>query len=484
MMMPITAEIMFVIPELALLALACLVLVCDVFSTSPNKLTTYWLAQLSLVAVIFLVIYLAPDERVSVFHHHFILDPLSVVLKVTVCAASFVVFLYSYHYFKERGLLQGEYFVLGLFAVLGMLVMVSAYSMLTVYLGLELMSLSLYAMVAMHKESGTASEAAMKYFVLGALASGLLLYGISILYGISGTLVLPELADYIGSQADNRIAGIFGLVFIVVGIAFKLGAVPFHSWLPDVYEGSPTAVTLFLASAPKVAAFAMAIRLLIDGLQPLHVDWQGMLIILSILSMAVGNIIAIAQTNIKRMLAYSAIAHAGFLILGILPGLQPSLGTTYAGALFYVIAYVIMSMGAFGFIILSGRKGHEADRLDDFKGLAEASPWFAFIMLLFMFSLAGVPPFLGFWAKWFVIKEVIAIGHIWLAILAVVFSVVGVYYYLRIVKLMYFDQPETMPEISASRQVRMVVSLNGLALLVLGFVPGELIRICTTVLGL
>ena len=458
---------------------------CDVFSTSPNKLTTYWLAQLSLVAVIFLVIYLAPDERVSVFHHHFILDPLSVVLKVTVCAASFVVFLYSYHYFKERGLLQGEYFVLGLFAVLGMLVMVSAYSMLTVYLGLELMSLSLYAMVAMHKESGTASEAAMKYFVLGALASGLLLYGISILYGISGTLVLPELADYIGSQSDNRIAGIFGLVFIVVGIAFKLGAVPFHSWLPDVYEGSPTAVTLFLASAPKVAAFAMAIRLLIDGLQPLHVDWQGMLIILSILSMAVGNIIAIAQTNIKRMLAYSAIAHAGFLILGILPGLQPSLGTTYAGALFYVIAYVIMSMGAFGFhhIIRAVRDMRPTDWTISrvlprpVPGLLSScccscSPWPVF------------PRSWGFWAKWFVIKEVIAIGHIWLAILAVVFSVVGVYYYLRIVKLMYFDQPETMPEISASRQVRLVVSLNGLALLVLGFVPGQLIRICTTVLGL
>ena len=482
-MMPITAEIMFVIPELALLGLACLVLVCDAYSTSPNKLLIYWLAQISLAVVIFLVIYLSPGDSVSVFHHHFMLDPLSALLKVTVCAATIVVFLYSYHYFKERGLLQGEYFVLGLFAVLGMLVMISAYSMLTVYLGLELMSLPLYAMVAMNKESGTASEAAMKYFVLGALASGLLLYGISILYGASGTLVLPELATYISSQADNRIAFIFGLVFVVVGIAFKLGAVPFHSWLPDVYEGAPTAVTLFLAGAPKVAAFAMAIRLLIDGMLPLHVDWQGMLIILSLLSMAVGNIIAISQTNIKRMLAYSAIAHTGFLLLGILPGLQVSLGASYAGALFYVIAYVIMSMGAFGFIILSGRKGHEADQLDDFKGLAEVNPWFAFIMLLFMFSLAGVPPFLGFWAKWFVIKEVIAIGYIWLAVLAVIFSVVGAYYYLRIVKLMFFDKPETRPEIGASRQVRVMVSLNGLALLVLGFAPGELIRICTTVLG-
>ena len=474
---------MFVLPELALLLLACLVLLCDVYSTSPGSSLTYRMTQVSLVVVIFLVIYVNPDVSRSVFDNHFILDPLSTLLKVTVCAASLVVFLLSYHYFSVREQLRGEYFVIGLFAVLGMLVIISAYSMLTVYLGLELMSLSLYAMVAMNRESGAASEAAMKYFVLGALASGLLLYGISILYGVSGTLLLPELAAAITSQADNRITFIFGLVFVVVGIAFKLGAVPFHSWLPDVYEGSPTAVTLFLATAPKVAAFAMAVRLLIDGLQPLHVDWQGMLIILSVLSMAAGNIIAISQTNIKRMLAYSAIAHAGFLILGILPGMEAGAGSAYAAALFYVISYVIMSLGAFGFIILAGRADHEADQLADFKGFAESSPWFAFIMLLFMFSLAGVPPFLGFWAKWFVIKEVIAIGHIWLAVLAVILSVAGAYYYLRVVKLMYFDQPDTMPVIDAGRQVRLVISVNGLALLVLGFVPGELIRICTSVVG-
>lgn len=477
------SEILFVLPELALLSFACLVLVCDAFSKSPGKLLTYLLAQVSLAVVMILVIYLYPDERVALFNQHFVLDPLSAVLKVTICAASIVVFLYSYHYFRQRELLQGEYFVLGLFAVLGMMVMVSAYSMLTVYLGLELMSLSLYAMVAMNKESGTASEAAMKYFVLGALASGLLLYGISILYGVSGTVILPELAAYLGSPVDNRIVFLFGLVFVVVGIAFKLGAAPFHSWLPDVYEGSPTAVTLFLATAPKVAAFAMAVRLLIDGLLPLHADWQGMLIVLSLLSMAVGNIIAISQSNIKRMLAYSAIAHAGFLVLGILPGLQAGQGSTYAGALFYVIAYVIMSMGAFGFIILCGGKGHEADRLDDYKGLAESSPWFALVMLLFMFSLAGVPPFLGFWAKWYVLKEVVAIGHVWLAVLAVVFSVIGVYYYLRVVKLMYFDKAETAPEVGTASEVRMAVSLTGLAVLALGLAPGELIRTCAAVLG-
>ncbi len=482
--MPITTEILFVLPELALLVLACLTLVCDVFSNSPSRQLTYRLAQVTLVVVAGLVIYLYPDTRVTAFNQHFILDPLSVVLKVTVCAGSLLVFTYSYHYFRQRDLLRGEYFVLGLFAVLGMLVMISAYSMLSMYLGLELMSLSLYAMVAMNRESGAASEAAMKYFVLGALASGLLLYGISILYGVSGTLALPELAAYLDSQGDNRVTFLFGLVFIIVGIAFKLGAAPFHSWVPDVYEGSPTAVTLFLATAPKVAAFAMAIRLLVDGMLPLHVDWQGMLVILSLLSMAVGNIIAIAQTNIKRMLAYSAIAHAGFLILGILPGLYAGQGATYAGALFYVIAYVIMSMGAFGFIILTGHKEHEADQLDDYQGLADASPWFALVMLFFMFSLAGVPPFLGFWAKWYVIKEVVAIGYTWLAVLAVIFSVIGAYYYLRVVKLMYFDRAQTLPVISSETGMRVLISLNGLAVLALGLAPGELIRICVRVLGL
>ena len=482
--MSIAAEILLVMPELALLGLACLTLVCDVFSNSESRQFTYRLAQLSLAVVAGLALYLYPTAPLTAFHQHFIFDPLSVVLKVTICVAALLVFAYSYHYFHQREQLQGEYFVIGLFAVLGMLVMVSAHSMLTVYLGLELMSLSLYAMVAMNRESGAASEAAMKYFVLGALASGLLLYGISILYGVSGTLVLPELADYLAAQDGNRIAFLFGLVFVIVGVAFKLGAAPFHSWLPDVYEGSPTAVTLFLAGAPKVAAFAMAIRLLVDGMLPMHVDWQGMLIILSLLSMAVGNIIAISQSNIKRMLAYSAIAHAGFLILGILPGLNAAQGASYAGALFYVITYVIMSMGAFGFIILIGRKGHEADQLDDYQGLADAGPWFAFVMLLFMFSLAGVPPFLGFWAKLYVIKEVVALGYIWLAVLAVIFSVIGAYYYLRLVKLMYFDQAETAPEINPATGVRILVSLNGLAVLALGFAPGGLMEICTRVMGL
>ena len=481
----VSAEILLVLPELTLLALACAVLLSDVFSNNPNRWLTCLLSQLSLAIVILCVLYLYPAARVDAFNQHFVLDPLSATLKVAVCAIAIVVFQYSYHYFRLRGLLQGEYFVLGLFAILGMLVMISAHSMLSVYLGLELMSLCLYAMVALNRDSGAASEAAMKYFVLGALASGMLLYGISILYGVSGTLILPELAEHLAASAENRTVFLFGLVFVVIGVAFKLGAAPFHSWVPDVYEGSPTAVTLFLASAPKVAAFALAIRLLVDGMSPLHSDWQGMLIILAVLSIALGNIIAIAQSNIKRMLAYSAIAHAGFLILGILPGLQAGSGATYAGALFYVIAYAIMSMGAFGFIILAGREGHEADRLDDYKGLAGRSPWFALMMLLFMFSLAGVPPFLGFWAKWYVIKEVVASGYIWLAVLAVLFSVIGAYYYLRVVKLMFFDQTDdTAPQPEASTQIKILVSLNGLAVLALGLAPGELMRACIRALGL
>lgn len=322
----------------------------------------------------------------------------------------------------------------------------------------------------------------MKYFVLGALASGLLLYGISMIYGVTGTFDLQAVAEHTtapGPAQGTDLLLVFGLVFVVVGIAFKFGAVPFHMWLPDVYEGSPAAVTLFVSSAPKIAAFAMAFRLLADGLQFLAADWQGMLVILSVLSMAAGNTIAISQINIKRMLAYSTIAHVGFLLLGIISGSNSG----YAGAMFYVIVYAFMSMGAFGMIILLGRKGFEADSLEDFKGLARRSPWYAFVMLLLMFSMAGVPPLIGFWGKWFVIKEVVATGYIWLAALAVVFSVIGAFYYLRIVKLMYFDEPDNMTAIKASREMRLVLSLNGLLLLVLGFVPGMLMALCLQALS-
>ncbi len=480
------AEILLLLPELALLGLICLVLACDAYSKDPRRRWTFLLSLLSLAVTATLVVCLHPTQPVTAFHQHFVLDPLGSVLKIAVCGAAAVSFHCAYHYFREQETLRGEYFLLGLLAVLGMLIMSSAGSLLTVYLGLELMSLSLYAMVAVNRESGAAAEAAMKYFVLGALASGLLLYGVSMLYGAAGTLLLSELAAPLAGGPDAL--PVFGLAFIVAGVAFKLGVVPFHMWVPDVYEGAPAAVTQFLATAPKAAALALAVRLLVDGMTPLHADWQQMLTVLAVLSMAAGNIIALSQTNIKRMLAYSAIAHAGFLVLGLLPGAQTGHGHAYAGALFYALAYIIMSLGAFGFIVLFSRKGREADQLEDFQGLAERCPWFAFIMLLFMFSLAGIPPFLGFWAKWFVLWEVVAMGAAWLAVLAVVFSVIGAYYYLRVIKLMYFDPPATDADAAVApapaRPLRLVVSINGLALLALGFAPDGLMRLCVRVLGL
>lgn len=470
----VTAELTFLIPEIVLFTLACIILVVDTFGSPEDKSFTYWLSQSSLIVAAALLFYLFPDTTEYVMSMNFVSDQMGSILKIFICVLTSVVFFYSYDYLKEHELVKGEYFVLGLFAVLGMMVMVSAYSLLTIYLGLELLSLSLYAMVAMHRDSQTASEAAMKYFVLGALASGMLLYGISMLYGVSGAIDLASLSTYISQQNDTGVLLTFGLVFVIVGIAFKLGAVPFHMWVPDVYQGSPTSVTLFISSAPKIAAFAMAIRLLVDGMEGLLENWQGMLMILSVLSMAAGNIIAISQTNIKRMLAYSTIAHVGFLLLGIASGSHEG----YAGSMFYVLTYALMSMGAFGMIILLGRRGYEADSIEDFKGLATRSPWFAFMMLILMFSMAGVPPLVGFWAKWFVIKEIVVMGYIWLAAVAVLFSVIGAYYYLRIVKLMYFDKPKQMTAIKASQGMRFVLSVNGLTLLILGFVPGAMISLC------
>lgn len=473
-------NLLLLAPEITLLTLACLILILDTLEINRDSSLSYWTAQFTIAVVLFLVLYLSPDGSVRLLHGSFVSDPMSTVLKASICIITLVVFFYSYDYLREHELLKGEYFVLGLFALLGMMVMISANSMLTVYLGLELLSLSLYSLVAMQRQSLTASEAAMKYFVLGALASGILLYGISILYGVSGTLELPTLANFIATQqvGDNLLL-VFGLVFVILGIAFKLGAVPFHMWIPDVYEGSATSVTLFISSAPKIAAFAMAIRLLVDGMAPLVENWQAMLVILSLLSMAAGNIIAISQTNIKRMLAYSTIAHVGFLLLGVLSGTRQG----YAGSMFYIIVYALMSIGAFGMVILLGRKGFEADQLDDFKGLSDRSNWFAFITLILMFSMAGVPPFIGFWAKWFVIKEVIAAGYIWLAVAAVILSVVGAYYYLRIVKLIYFEKPKQMTAIKSSREMRMILTVNGLSLLLLGFTPGVLISLCINAIG-
>ncbi len=466
-----------VTPELFLLAAACAILVVDLFLEEERRALTYGMAQASLVLTAFLVMVTSPgaggDARL-LFDGAVVRDFMGDVLKVAICAVSAGAFLYAKDYLRNTGLFKGEFYTLGLFAVLGMMVMASAASFLTVYLGLELLALSLYALVAFDRDSRSGPEAAMKYFVLGALASGMLLYGISMIYGATGALGFPEVAAALGDPGSERLVLIFGLVFVVVGVAFKFGAVPLHMWVPDVYHGAPTAVAMFVSSAPKVAAFALAIRLLVDGLGGLHADWQGMLVILAVLSMAVGNVVAIAQTNIKRMLAYSTIAHVGFILLGILAGT----GRGYAAAMFYSIVYAVMALGAFGIVILLSRRGFEADSLEDYKGLHDRSPWFAAMMLFFMFSMTGVPPMVGFFAKMFVLEAVIKVDMVWLALVGVFFSIIGAFYYLRIVKLMYFDKPVDDAPLTAGMDARILLSVNGLSMVVLGMFPAAIMSFC------
>jgi len=464
--------------EIFVLCMACLILIVDVFLSDDRRTVSYVLAQLTLLLAAVISWNMLDNPVAVVLHGTFVSDPMAALLKTSIFLITFGVFLYSRSYLAARGIFRGEFYVLGLFAVLGMLVLVSAHSLLTIYLGLELLSLSLYAMVAFDRDSSPASEAAMKYFVLGALASGMLLYGISMLYGATGSLDLAAVAAALAAPGQMDVVLVFALCFIVVGLAFKFGAVPFHMWIPDVYQGAPTPVTLFIGSAPKIAAFAMAMRLLTEGLDGLSTDWREMLTILSVLSLAIGNVIAIAQTNIKRMLAYSTISHVGFLLLGLLAGTDEG----YSAAMFYAITYALMAIGGFGMIILLSRAGFEADRLDDFKGLNARSPWFAFMMLILMFSMAGVPPTVGFYAKLWVLQAVVHVDMVWLAIVAVFFSLIGAFYYLRVIKLMYFDEPETDGPLLADTDLQVAMSLNSLAVLGLGLFPGGLLALCTAVL--
>ncbi len=463
-----------VFPEIFVLAMVSLILVIDAAVDDSKRYLAYVLSLATLAGAALLTVRGFSTLPVLTLHGLFVDDPLSDVLKLFLYLTVAVVLVYSRDYLRQRGLYKGEFFVLALFALLGMMVMVSASHFLTLYLGLELLSLSLYAMVALQRDSGVATEAAMKYFVLGALASGMLLYGMSMVYGVTGSLGLGDIAIALQDGTDLRIPLVFGIVFIVAGLAFKLGAVPFHMWVPDVYHGAPTAMTLFIGSAPKIAAFAFVIRILGQGLESQVGDWRSMLVILAVLSMALGNIAAIAQSNLKRMFAYSTISHMGFMLLGILAGSQNG----YGGAMFYVLVYALMSLGGFGMILLLSRAGFEADQLEDFKGLNRRSPWLAFMMLLLMFSMAGVPPTVGFYAKLSVLQAVVEIGYVWLAVAAVLFSLIGAFYYLRIVKLMYFDAPHDMSPITASPDMRVVMSANGLAILVLGIVPQPLMAVC------
>lgn len=462
------------LPEMFLLGMVCVILVADLFFRESQRVFTHWLTLGTLAGSVMILAGQMGDPETITFSGMYVADTMSTVLKLVACAVTAGVLVYARDYLKSRQLFQGEFYVLVLGAVLGAMVMISGMNFVSLYLGLELMSLCSYGLVALRRDNGVASEAAMKYFVLGAIASGLLLYGMSILYGISGTLDILELAAW-AADAELSAGLMLGLVFVIVGMAFKLGAVPFHMWIPDVYDGAPTAVTLFIGSVPKLAAFALFMRLLVEGLGAVHAVWQPIVVVLALLSIAIGSVVAIAQVSLKRMLAYSTISHVGFLLMGLLAGTEQG----YQAAMFYTITYVIMAAAGFGMILLLARSGFEADKLDDFAGLNRRSPWFAAMMMFVMFGMAGVPPFVGFYAKFAVIWASVEAGLVWLAIAAVVFSVISAFYYLRLVKVMYFDEPEEhTPVLETSADVQLVMSVNGLLILGLGIFPGGLMALC------
>ncbi len=476
-----------VYPELVLLAMACVIALVDLFVGDERRRPTYWLTQATLVVVGAMhLAYFEDGLTVYGMQGMVVTDPLGHLLALFACIALAVTLVYARAYAGSRELLKGELFTLSLFVLLGASVMVSANNFLVVYLGLELMSLSLYALTALRRDHAQSTEAAMKYFVLGALASGFLLYGLSMLYGATGSLDLAEVFKAIATGQINPQVLTIGIVFVVAGLGFKLGAVPFHMWVPDVYQGAPTAVTLLIASAPKLAAFGMAFRLLVEGLSGLAADWQQMLIVLSVGSMAIGNLVAIAQTNLKRMLAYSTIGQIGFMLLGftttVVSGNTFSAANGYSAALFYLVTYVLTTLGTFGLIMLLSRQGFESEEIDDLKGLARRSPWFAAVMAIFMFSLAGVPPAVGFYAKLSVLQALVSTnltGYIVLAVVAVLLSLIGAFYYLRVVKVMYFDEPLDATPIAPPADLRAVLSINGAAVLLLGVLPGGLMTLCT-----
>ena len=468
-------------PEMTLLGLICVVMMVDLFVEDETRVTTFWLSMASLAITAVVLSATAPvDQSFEVFYGAYVSDPFSQILKLGAVLFVAVSFLYARDYLRANDLHKGEYYLLGLFGLLGMMIMMSANTLLTMYLGLETLALSMYALVAVDRNNVLAAESAMKYFVLGAIASGALLYGISWVYGVTGTLSFNEISMAIAMDPSlNNLPLWFGLAFLIVGIAFKFGAVPFHMWLPDVYEGSRTPVALYLASAPKLAALALIIRILVQGLGELHETWSTMIMFIAVLSILVGNFVAIAQTNIKRMLGYSTIGHVGFILLAVFCGT----GDGYASALFYTLTYVLSAAGAFGVIIVMSRRGYEAELLSDFNGLNERSPWFALMMMFLMFSMAGVPPFVGFFAKLNVISAVLDQGFPELAIIMVLASVVGAYYYLKVIWYMYFEPAEDKAVLQASTDTRLLLSVNSVAVLALGIVPGWLMALCIQVLG-
>ena len=478
-----TMNMLLAAPEFWVLTMACVILITDLFIREERRGIIHMMAMITLIFAAIITVrgdYLSAGLRsATAFNGSFIRDPMGDVLKLFSYFVLGMVYIYSKFCLRQFRMFRADFYTLSLFALLGVMLLISANSLVMIYLGLEMTALSTYALVAFDRESKRGSEAAMKYFVLGSMASGMLLYGMSMIYGATGSMDLQQISVAISNQDGDNVMLVFGLVFLVVGLAFKLGVVPFHMWIPDVYEGAPVAVTLFISSIPKMAGFAMAYRLLYTGLGDLHGDWQQMLSILAILSIVLGNLAAIAQTNIKRMLAYSTISHMGFILMGLLPGTAEGFGAS----MYYVIVYSLMSAGAFGMVILLSARGVEAEQLDDFKGLNQRNSWYAAIMAMVMFSMAGVPVFVGFFAKWLVIKAALDAGLMWLAISAVVFSVVGAFYYLRVVKLMYFDEPVTGSTIDAPVDFRAAISLNGIMMLGLGIFSSSLIAVCMSSFG-
>jgi NADH-quinone oxidoreductase subunit N len=480
-----------ILPELVLLVVACLLLLAsvyvpervvstpgveqDIFHTPRGVGFVYFFTIILLVYLILAFIGRMGDPALLAMNGLFQSDPFSNLLKACSCGAVLVSLIYSKQYLTDRALFRPDFIVLALLALLGQCVLISGANLLTLYLGLELMALPTYALVAMRHNNEKSVEAAIKYFILGALASGFLLYGMSMLYGVTGSLDLIEIFKVVADPRVNHLVMAFGLVFIVAGLAFKLGVVPFHMWVPDVYQGAPTAVTLMIAAAPKLAAFALLFRLLVNTLLPLLGDWQPMLVILAVLSLVLGNVTAIAQTNLKRMLAYSAIAQMGFVLLGLLSVFDDH---AFSASMFYVITYVLTTLGTFGLLMILSRKGYDCETLDDLQGLNQKHPWFAFIGLVMMFSLAGIPPTVGFAAKLGVLEALVDGGHTFLAIVAVMASLIGAFYYLRVVKVMYFDQPVHETTISGSGFAKGILGLNSILVLVLGIVPAGLMSLC------
>jgi NADH-quinone oxidoreductase subunit N len=474
-------------PEIFLLAMACLITLVDLWVKSPKRDLTYGLTMLTLgVVAVMQAFYAATGETVYGFGHMVVSDAMGNWLKCFATLAVMTTLVYGRPYAVDRKMLQGgELFILSLFSLLGMFVMISGNNFLVLYLGLELLTLSGYALVALRRDNSNATEAAMKYFVLGALASGFLLYGLSMMYGATGSLDLTAVFQATASGHIKHQVLVLGVVFVVCGIAFKLGAAPFHMWVPDVYQGAPTAVTLMIAGAPKLAAFALMMRLLVDGMLPMAIDWQQMLLVLAVLSLLIGNLSAIAQTNLKRLLAFSTIAQMGFVLIGMLAGVNNgntlSAANAYSSAMFYMISYVLTTLGVFGVILLLAREGFESEEISDLAGLNQRSPLFAGVMAVCLFSLAGVPPLVGFFAKLSVLQALIAseqISSLVLAVFAVMMSLVGAFYYLRIIKVMYFDPPLTASTVSADSHVKIVLAINGGLVLVLGLLPGGLMSLC------